>query len=220
MRRAPYLLLPLLAACAATPAPPARPAAVVTDAAPLAEPPGPPELPHALQRPIPADTFDRVQIDLYAVPAIWIDSESRGSGQFGGTAEVETGAGYGVRFGMGDRKLNVGLLYQASWHDEQRTGGVAQFELLLLDLAWRVPLIEREQRVHFIGDLGFGGAWLELPGTFDNDKGGAVLLRAGVEYELSETFLLDLTVGAFGAGEIGNALGYGTQITLGGKLMF
>lgn len=201
MRLPPPLLLVLLPACAAAPGPAPAPA-------PL------------LQRPIPADTFDRIQLDAYAVPALWIDSESRGSGQFGGKAEVETGAGYGLRFGVGDRKLNAGLLYQATWHDEQRTGGTAQLEFLLLDLAWRVPLTESTTRINFIGNLGLGGAWIELPGNFENDKGGALMLRAGVEYELSDTFLLDLTVGAFGAGEIGNTLGYGTVLTLGGKLMF
>ncbi len=183
-----------------------------------AAPPRPesPVEPAAAERSLRSDRFDRFQFDLFGVPYASIAEQSSRIS----SARFESGYGAGVRAGIGNGVINVGLLYEGARFGEQLTGGTAELDLLLADVQFRGGFDDPALPLFGVIGAGIGAAWLDMPVAFPDDTGVAGMVRVGLELQVADGFMLELGGSAIFAGDADGTLAHIGQLTLGGKVTF
>ena len=127
----------------------------------------------------------------------------------------EDATGWGVRAGIGDRERSAGVLFQ-SFHSD---GDLLDADVVSLDFDVRTSL-EAEVPMLFLRASGaFGFALLDGL-AIESDSELATQLRIGLDFQPSERFLLDMSIGGIVFGTPGETEGYGTFFSVGGALVF
>jgi hypothetical protein len=175
--------------------------------------------PRSEREPVKPFGIDQVHLDAFWIPALWIRVDEKESGPTSTErADLDTGTGFGVRAGVGTDQQSIGLMYVASYHDEDTTDSNASTQALYLDFEYRAPIAVRS--VMFEVGGGFGAAWLEFGRLFDNDVEGAFTLHGMLRFNITDNIALTTGMGGFLFGHFGDTVAYGTWLMAGAGLSF
>ncbi len=224
-----FLLAPLPAAAAAPAAAPDPAADPAFASAPRPDPqqgrdalPPPMDTRMSYERgPSEAFNWGHVCIDAEWIPAMWVTADVDHNGNSAIRGDLDTGSGFSLRGGFGSTQQNIGVLYMATFHDEQTTGRGASTQQLLVDFLYRAPIADMNGLVWLEVDGGLGGVDLSFDSpTLDDQVTGSALLHGDLEFRLGKALWIGLGGGGFVWGHFGDTVAYGTWIDLGVKLIF
>ena len=170
----------------------------------------------------PSEAFNwgHVTFDAEWIPATWVTVDLD-NGVASDIGDLDTGSGFLLRGGFGSNQQNIGVLYMATWHDEETTGRGASTQQLLLDFLYRAPIPEMNGLVWFEVDGGIGGVNVEFDSdSIDDEVTGSALLHGDLEFMFGRRFTVAVGGGGFVWGHFGDTLAYGTYVTIGAKLLF
>ncbi|MCF7974910.1 MAG: hypothetical protein K9N55_13910 [Phycisphaerae bacterium] len=132
-------------------------------------------------------------------------------------ANLNSGSGYILRLGLGDKKNSLGFAYMTTRHTETQTGEEARMDALFLEGATRKWF---DSRVYTEVGLGVGGMVFDLPQHYQSADGIAGLARIALGMELVEHVRAQVGAGMFRWGHPGETYGNGSYIELGGVWQF
>jgi hypothetical protein len=164
--------------------------------------------------------LDHVRLDAFFVPAFWITADEDKSTPTGtDRADLDTGAGFGLRAGVGSEHQSIGLMYVASFHEEETSDSDASTQALYLDFAYHNEVGGVRGATFEVG-AGLGVARLEFDREFDTDTEGAFNLHGMLKFAVTDNFGVGAGLGGFLFGHFGDTVAYGTWIMVGASLVF
>lgn len=155
---------------------------------------------------------ERVLVEANAIPAAWIQRDTDGGAP---KPDREDAAGFGARFGIGNRSQSIGVMAQMFHGDESFDAAVVGFDSDVrarLDRDWPRWMLVR-------AGASVGGGYVD---TATEDSAGQLMaqLRFGVDFQPTERLLLQVGFGGIVFGHPGETEAYGTFVTVGGGLTF
>jgi hypothetical protein len=164
--------------------------------------------------------LDHVRLDAFFIPAFWITADEKVDTSFGSDrADLDTGTGFGLRAGVGSEHQSIGLMYVASFHEEETSDSDASTQALYLDFAYHNDVGGVRGATFEVG-AGLGVAHLEFDREFDTETEGAFNLHGMLKFAVTDNFSVDAGLGGFVFGHFGDTVAYGTWLMVGASLAF